>query len=50
LTLTTILVAGSSITAILIPDIESAFTFVGGFGGVFIGIFFPMVIKIKLSN
>ena len=48
--MTSVLVGGSCTLAIFIPDIESAFSFVGGFGGVFMGIFFPMTIKVVLSE
>ena len=48
--ITLFLVGSSGALAILIPDIESAFGFFGAFGAVFIGIYFPMIIKVKISD
>ena len=41
-----ILYAGSAGIAILFPDVISAFAFVGGTGGVFTVVTFPMAIYI----
>jgi len=36
--------------AIALPQVEVLFDFLGGFGAVFIAIFFPMCIHVKLSD
>ena len=44
------LYAGSAGIAILFPDVISAFSFVGGTGGVLTSVTFPMAIYVKQSK
>ena len=48
--ITLFLVGLSGILAIMIPDIEDMLGFFGAVGAVFIGVFFPMLIKVMTSD